>query len=161
VWDAATGREVLTLSEQTLALPVIVATTVGLMTGPFGQGPIHSAGALLLGRRYTFEVYGVAFSPDGRFLAAATGEKNSGGGRLGDGGVKVWHLQNRQVVRRLAGPRFLAVSVAFSPDGSRLAASGGAFYGGMPGEIKVWETATGNKLFDLQASRGCILQVAF
>src|SRR5262249_6754720 len=50
--------------------------------------------------------YTIAFSPDGRLLAAGT-----------EGVVKVWDWKNRQLLHRLPGHNFHAVAVAFSGDG--------------------------------------------
>jgi WD40 repeat protein/tRNA A-37 threonylcarbamoyl transferase component Bud32 len=108
-------------------------------------------------RGHEAEVYGVAFSPDGRFLASASGEQNGRPTKPSE--VRVWDLQTGKA-RTFPGPRLLSVCVAFSPDGSRLAACGGYYHAG-PGEIKVWETATGKELYDLRGHPGCVLQVAF
>ena len=50
--------------------------------------------------------YTVAFSPDGRQLAAGT-----------DGVVKVWDWKNRQLLHSLPGHNFHTIPVAFSRDG--------------------------------------------
>jgi WD40 repeat protein len=56
------------------------------------------------------------FSPDGRRLAC---------GRYTDGRVQLWDLSDGQVVRELdANARSNSLSLAFSPDGSRLASAG-------------------------------------
>jgi WD40 repeat protein/serine/threonine protein kinase len=74
----------------------------------------------------------VAFSPDGKFLASASG---------GRGGVKVWNAQTGQeLFYRKEGK----ASVAFSPDGKRLA-------GDCWGQVKVWDAQSGNELFSLQS----------
>jgi eukaryotic-like serine/threonine-protein kinase len=63
----------------------------------------------------------VAFSPDGRQLAA---------GR--DGAVIVWDWRNRKILHTLPGHERLAISVAFGPDG-RLAS------GSWRGTVKLWD----------------------
>ena len=67
-------------------------------------------------------VLAVAFSPDGQLLA--TGDHG--------GTVRIWDVQNRQVIARLAGDTTYVHSVAFSPDGRTLASAG---YQGL---IKLW-----------------------
>ena len=70
--------------------------------------------------------YTVAFSPDGRQLAAGT-----------DGVVKVWDWKNRQLLHSLPGHEKNAISVAFSRDGRRLASAS-------TGEgVNLWDTQTG------------------
>jgi WD40 repeat protein len=86
-------------------------------------------------------VSGVAFSADGKYLAASSWKE-----------VIVWDVSDleniKQVQRfdRLAGR---IQGVAFSPDGKRLAAAGG--YKGK-GEIKIWDAV----LWDNQASGGAL-----
>ncbi len=67
----------------------------------------------------------VAFSPDGRRLAAAAWHD-----------VKVWDAATGAVVSILRGHRGVVWSLAFSPDGRRLASTSG--YSGN-GEIIVWD----------------------
>ncbi|HEV3260479.1 MAG TPA: sigma-70 family RNA polymerase sigma factor [Gemmataceae bacterium] len=59
----------------------------------------------------------IAFSADGRFLAAASAGD--------DPAVVVWEVATRQAVRRFGGRNTAAASVAFSPDGRALACGGG------------------------------------
>jgi WD40 repeat protein len=80
--------------------------------------------------------YTVAFSPDGRQLAAGT-----------DGVVKVWDWKNRQLLHSLPGHETDTMPVAFSRDG-RLAT--GAFRE----DLKLWDPETGILLRTVHAHRG-------
>src|SRR5262249_21052491 len=46
-----------------------------------------------------------------------------------------------------------AWSVAFSPDGKRLASGSASGFGGKPGEVKVWDAQTGQELLTLKGHR--------
>src|SRR5262249_14135626 len=80
--------------------------------------------------------YTVAFSPDGRLLAAGTG-----------GVVKVWDWKNRQLLHSLPGHEVLLIPVAYSRDG-RLATSVNRE------DLKLWDAKTGILLRTVDAHRG-------
>jgi WD40 repeat protein len=75
-------------------------------------------------------VWGLAFSPDGRRIAAAMGDW-----RVSDrpGSVKVWDATDGRELLSLAAHRGIAWSVAFSPDGLQLAS------GGFDKTVKLWD----------------------
>jgi WD40 repeat protein len=104
----------------------------------------------LLTLKYTGEGHGVAYSPDGKRLASASGEQ-----------VKVWDAQTGKELRTFEGS---AASVTFSPDGKRLAIAG---QGGEPGVmegldgVKVRDAETGQDLLTIQGQAGPIENVIF
>jgi WD40 repeat protein len=63
----------------------------------------------------------------------------------------VWDAQSGREVVTYKGNVGPINSVAFSPDGKRLATAGGSGPGSMGGEIKVWDAETGQELHTLPA----------
>ena len=108
---------------------------VGVWEVPSMKGPPMWRGVAALQ-----EISACAFSPDNRWLAAATS----------DGGAFLWKLATR---RHTVLPRALTKynSLSFSRDGSRLAA-------GSEGESKLFDTATGQAVLTFK-DRG--LKLAF
>jgi WD40 repeat protein/tRNA A-37 threonylcarbamoyl transferase component Bud32 len=96
---------------------------------------------------------GVAYSPDGRFLASAGFDK-TGQGTASNGGVKVWETATGKLVQSLAGHTEWISAVAYSPDGRFLASAGkeaGKEPKDLPAEVKVWEPATGKLVGHLRS----------
>ncbi|MEV7965637.1 hypothetical protein AB0O34_06585 [Sphaerisporangium sp. NPDC088356] len=95
------------------------------------------------------KVCGVAFSPDGRHLAASDG----------DGKVRVWSVTERGLPTGdpvvLPGHQGEAWSPVFSPDGRYLAT------GGIDGTVRVWNLAGGHSSAVLRGHRGPVWNVAF
>jgi WD40 repeat protein len=89
-------------------------------------------------------VYAVAFSADGKYLA-------SGGWR---GSLKVWGLADG-TARTFAGLKGKIGAVAFSPDGRTIAA------GGQDKVVKLWDVETGRELRALAGHTGIVKSIAF
>ncbi len=70
------------------------------------------------------KVVGLAFAPDGHCLATV---------QEGETAVRVWEIRSGQERRRFVGHKDWALSVAFAPDGTRLAS------GGKDGTVLVWD----------------------
>jgi WD40 repeat protein/3',5'-cyclic AMP phosphodiesterase CpdA len=95
--------------------------------------------------RHSDWVNGLAFSPDGGFLAAATGA----------GELWISDVASRQVVQRFKGHLDRARSVDYSPDG-RLLASGGA-----DGLVRLWDAVTATEVAVLRGHTEQVWSVAF
>jgi RNA polymerase sigma factor (sigma-70 family) len=109
VWDVVGGRE-----------------ECALACGPGPKGPKDQG-----------RIEAVAFSPDGRLLAACDTARHV---------VHLWDAGPGQELRKLAQGR--PVAVAFAPDGKTLAT------GGWDGTLVLWDFATGRKLRTIQPGDG-------
>ncbi|HMO66227.1 MAG TPA: serine/threonine-protein kinase, partial [Verrucomicrobiota bacterium] len=96
----------------------------------------------------------LTFDPHSRMLAVAM---------TGSDQVRLWNLETLQLMEPVleldaAG----AHGVAFSPDGRWLAAAGGLRYGdGVPGDAKVWDTATWQLRFTLPGVSNWLTRITF
>jgi WD40 repeat protein/mono/diheme cytochrome c family protein len=124
-----------------------------IVTGGYHEIIFWNARSGELGRRIggvaerTFEL---AFSPDGRWLAAASGTP----GKIGE--VKLFHATNDEPARVLGTTSDAALALTFSPDGRRLAA------GGADNVIRIWEPAGAAKpLLTIEQHADWVLALAF
>lgn len=84
---------------------------------------------------FPLPVTSVAISPDGKYLAAASGEA-----RLGASMIKVWNLESRQELVTIRGHSELVWSLAFSPDSKSL------FSASSDRTVRQWELSSGKRL---------------
>jgi eukaryotic-like serine/threonine-protein kinase len=90
---------------------------------------------------HSTHVMSVAFSPDGRYLASASGKWSSNE----PGEVKLWNAKSGELLWTGLGHTCPVMAVAFSPDG-RTVISATTAWGAKAREIKIWDTATGKPL---------------
>jgi WD40 repeat protein len=91
-------------------------------------------------------VWSLAFSPDGKTLAIATG---TGDFRLRQpGDVKIWDIASETVRTTLQGHTRAATSVAFSPDGQTLIS------GSADTTVRFWDVARGREYGMLNGHQG-------
>jgi WD40 repeat protein len=95
------------------------------------------------------QVRSVAFSPDGKLLAAA------GGFPAQKGEVKIWDVNARKLVTTITGHHDCIYAAAFSPDGKTLAT---ASYDKL---IKLWNPSTGEEIRTLKDHIDAIYDLAF
>ena len=106
------------------AITIVAAVAIpALLTAAARPGNAVLAG-------HSGPVFSVAFSPDGKILAAA-----------GDTSMRLWDMATRRPTgHRLTGSTGGVSSVAFSPDGKTLAGGGGAQ------GVRLWDVGTGHQI---------------
>jgi Tol biopolymer transport system component len=167
VWDAADGKELLSLGGHT-------NLTVGLAFSPDGSrlascGFDHTVRLWdaatgkeqLVLRGHNTEPYTLAFHPDGSQLASGSGNFQSRGQRK-PGEIKVWDLAAGREILTMTLPPTEVFSIAYSPDGHRLASSSGQYYASeAPGELRVWDVLTGQDVQSVRVPGGAVFGTAF
>ena len=94
----------------------------------------------------------VAFSPDGKMIASASGE----------GTLRFWNVETGQRLRTFTEHGYDIKSIAFSPDGQTLAiGSNYTMQGDDGGDLTLWDLDTGTLLHTLVGHSYYIIDVAF
>ena len=154
IWDADTGREVLTLAGHTGGVMNVTYTPDGnhLLTAGL-DGTTRLWDVSVGGGRDWLRVpaaeliyVGVTFSPDGATFAAPAEPS----------GVTIWDSRTGEEIITLSGYEPKLTTVAFSPDGRRIAAGSD-----LTQAPPVWNTETGELLFRLNGHQDTVRNVAY
>ncbi|MFH0992126.1 MAG: caspase family protein [bacterium] len=125
LWNAKTGENIRSLSEPGR-----------------GEKPLD----------FVPDVKSVAFSPNGKILAAGCSDKT----------IKMWEVASGRFIGSGEAHTDDVRSIAYSPDGGLLASSSASLYGaGDDFDIKLWDTKAGRQLNTLSGHSNGVVSVAF
>jgi WD40 repeat protein/serine/threonine protein kinase len=134
VWDAQTGKELLTFKGRYSVFSPDGKHLAGYSGNEAKIWDAQTGEEIRTLKGHTNYVYDVAFSPDGKRLATASDDKT----------VKVWDAQTGKELFTSKGHNHWVKSVVFSPDGKRIASAS------HDNSVKVWDAQTGQELLTLQ-----------
>jgi len=128
--------------------------------GELAMWEIGSGREILFQRGIAGRVFGVAFSPDGRFVAAASGHTQP----VAEGELTLREVSTGRLLWARVVKDTNLLCVTFSPDGSRVAAGCGCAnhaQGGANEACKLWETKSGTEIATLPGRPGGVTGIAF
>jgi WD40 repeat protein len=159
LWDVATGTQRVMLSGHTGHVRSVAFTKDGKTLASAGgsddfarpDGTVRlwdvAAGRELAVLKHDHEVFCVAFSPDGKILAAASSS-----------GVILWDLPKRKRLATLKVDGASVFSVAFTADGKTLVSGGGSMM--HDGQLKLWNVVEATAQTTLAHKIGSVSAVA-
>jgi WD40 repeat protein len=118
------------------------STRTDLYGDPLPPGALARFGTVRF--RHPQWAMSVAWSPDGKTLASASWDRT----------IRLWGPTTGRELRRFVGHTSAVMCAAFSPDGKTLVSGGN---GGDPGNVRVWDVATGKERLALKAHDGSVV----
>jgi WD40 repeat protein len=161
LWNTATGRELRGLGDGPGLRSTVVFSPDGKTVATASSGEKNKAVRLwdvATGkevRQFQSELgsYSLAFSPDGKILAA--GGHPEPGKPSTTSPIHLWDVSTGREIHRLPGHVFTVTSLAFSADGKRLVS------GSSSSVMKIWDVATGKEAVPLAEHESWVTAVAF
>ncbi len=160
LWDTATGKEVRDFVGHGDEVYCVTFSPDGTKLASTSSNQLVCIWEVATGTRlhslsgHTGRVLGAAFSPDGGRLVTSCAS-NTANASEPAGEVRVWDVKTGKEIFTLPARNIGIVTVAFSPDGKRLAGSC------LKQSVKVWELATGQEALVLTGHTLEVYSVAF
>jgi WD40 repeat protein/tRNA A-37 threonylcarbamoyl transferase component Bud32 len=157
VWDAVTGKKLhvvrlegIKSKLKSVAFSPDTKRLASAIYDPIGRvwtvGVWDAAGGQPLLTLHTDASNGAFFSPDGRQLAAAGNDRT----------IRVWDVATGKEMHVLRGLTYLVNSVAFSPDGQRLASASV-----LDKSVRIWDAISGKEFVTLKGHTDLVMGIAF
>lgn len=157
IWDATTGKELLTVEPSTGILWSAAFSPNGKLLATAGEDRIARILDATTGEElfalsgHQADVYHIVFSPDGSRLATVSP----------DGTSIVWDvLTGKQLLNLLEDDGGMPQLGAFSPDGSQIAIVNNTM-GNIEGWATIWNAVSGQKILTLPHQNANVRSVAF
>jgi hypothetical protein len=163
LWSTISGKEVSTLQGHKAGVTSVAfrpdgkRLASGSADGTVRIWDTETGQELLTFASHSGPVTCVAYSPDGQHLVSGSQDRT----------VRVWDALTGQTTVEFRRHLERVHTVAFSPDGRHLAAAIGDYattaggHSTIPGEVRVWDTLTGQEIYSLKGHRDCVWSVSF
>jgi WD40 repeat protein len=149
IWDWRTGKKMGHLQSDTLIPSIAFSPDGKLLAGGEYDGTVHLLRTTDAREIKIFadndSIWALAFSPDGSYLATASGGAISENSPLQKGMTTLWKVDDgNKIELSKSKHQSWAITVAFSPDGKYLASMD------QNGEVGIWTTDDGKKIASIE-----------
>ena len=151
VWDATTGKEILTINGHEGSVKSVSYSPDGkkIVSGSADKTikvwDAETGKEALTLKGHSDEVWTASYSPDGKKIASGSADKT----------IKVWDAETGKEALTLKGHDWNVTKVNFSPDGKRIVS------GSWDCKIKIWDSNTGKEIYNIEGINWSVTSVNF
>ena len=160
LWDVESGREIRTFSGYSKWVYSLAFSPDGkIITSGYSDGIIKlwdvaSGREIRTFSGHSERVHSVAFSPDGKYVVSGSGYWTLSSRNI-DNTVKLWDVASGREIRTFTGHSHAVSSVAFSPDGNRIASAS------WDETVKIWDVGSGKEISTFSGYSKAVSTVSF